>query len=462
MPTAPVIPETITVHLGPPDSDAENVTVRFPSYIRNVASSELYPTWNESALRANIYSFVSFALNRILTGHYRKQGYDFDITNSPEHDQAYTFDRAVFGRIGELTDELFNDYIVKGAANFPYLATNCAGREGPCNGAMSKWGSQALAETGYLPWQLLQYYYGNDIGVLRNAPVENLALYEGPVMRIGSADENVRDVQIMLNTIAEIYQAIPRIPVVTGIYDEATRNAVVKFQDVFNLTQDGLVGKTTWYKIQHIYDSMKQGVELYEIGLALEGIPELTKQVLKPGDKSDYVTFLQHYLRTFATFYEKAPPVKLTRVFDEPTRRAVVDLQESTGLKVDGIVGPQTWEMIQRIYRGITREFPPQFRHPYEPRFPGTVTASSPPGVIRIVQYYLRRIAEDDENIPLVEADGVFGPETREAIMAFQKAEGLPVTGTVPPPAWFALVQRYNELAALLEHQEDFGTAITP
>ncbi len=450
---SPVIPQNITVHLGPPGSDAEIVTVSFPNYIKNVASGELYPTWNDVALRANIYSFVSFALNRILTGHYRKQGYDFDITNSPEYDQAYTLDRAVYENVAELTDELFNDYIVKGAVNFPYLATNCSGRDGrPCNGAMSKWGSQALGETGYLPWQILQYYYGNDIGIFRNAPVEGLQLYEGPVMRIGSADPYVTRVQVMLNTIAEVYPAVPRIPVANGIYDEYTRDAVIAFQELFNLMPDGLVGKTTWYKIQIIYESIKRGIQLYEIGLAIRSVPGLSNRILKPGDTSIYVAYLQHFLKTFSNFYEKAPPVDINRTFDEKTRRAVLTLQSGSGLKPDGIVGPQTWEMIFRTYRAVTDAYPQPFRHAPAPAFPGLVSASSPPAVIRQMQTYLRRIAEEDESIPLVEVDGIFGPQTRDAVIAFKKREGLPPTPEIGAVAWVALVRSFNELADVPEH----------
>ena len=164
--TTPVIPEFITVHLGAPDSDAPNVTVPFVDYIKNVASSEIFPTWPESAIRANIYAQISFALNRIYTDYYRSRGYDFDITNSIGIDQSFVNGRDIFENISQIVDEIFNDYIVMSNSIEPFFAAYCDGRELRCQG-LEQWGTVSLAEQGYTPFEILQYYYGDDIQLIR-------------------------------------------------------------------------------------------------------------------------------------------------------------------------------------------------------------------------------------------------------------------------------------------------------
>ena len=166
----PFIPAEITVHLGPPDTPAPNVTLPFAEYIANVASSEIYPTWPENAIRANIYAQISFALNRIYTEFYRSRGYDFDITNSTATDQSFVNGRDIFENISRITDELFNDYISRRGNVEPLFAQYCDGREVSCNG-LSQWGSVTLAENGMTPYEILRYYYGDDININTNTPI---------------------------------------------------------------------------------------------------------------------------------------------------------------------------------------------------------------------------------------------------------------------------------------------------
>ena len=228
MPTVtPYVPERITVHLGTPSSNAPNVTVSFSDYVKNVASSEIYPTWDESALRANILAIVSFALNRVYTEFYRSRGYDFDITNSTAFDQYFVNGRSYFDNVSKLVDELFNDYLRRPGFVEPLAAKFCNGTTVTCEG-LSQWGSQNLAQQGYNSDQIIRSYYGN-VETVRNAPIlGNTSSYPGTPLRVGSSGPNVVVIQTELNRISQNYPAIPKIPVVDGIYGSKTEAAVRK------------------------------------------------------------------------------------------------------------------------------------------------------------------------------------------------------------------------------------------
>ena len=246
MPQTPTIPETITVHLGRPEENARNVTLPFLDYVANVASSEIYPTWPENAIRANMYAQISFVLNRIYTEYYRSRGYDFDITNSTSIDQYFVEGRDIFDNIKQIAGELFNDYIVRQGSVEPLFATYCDGVEVTCRG-LSQWGSVDLAEQGLSPYEILTYYFGNDINIVQNAPITNTDESAPTVaLRVGSANDDVRTLQLRLNRISANYPSIPKIAVVDGIYGTDTEAAVRRFQEIFNLTADGIVGKSTW------------------------------------------------------------------------------------------------------------------------------------------------------------------------------------------------------------------------
>ena len=225
MPTVtPFVPDRITVHLGSPSSNAPNVTVSFSDYVKNVASSEIYPTWDESALRANILAIVSFALNRVYTEFYRSRGYDFDITNSTAFDQYFVNGRSFFDNVSRLVDELFNDYLRRPGFVEPLAAKFCNGTTVTCEG-LSQWGSQNLAQQGYTSDQIIRSYYGN-VETVRNAPIfGNASSYPGTPLRVGSSGPNVVIVQTELNRISQNYPAIPKIPVVDGIFGSRTEAA---------------------------------------------------------------------------------------------------------------------------------------------------------------------------------------------------------------------------------------------
>ncbi|MFR8774479.1 MAG: peptidoglycan-binding protein [Eggerthellaceae bacterium] len=247
----PVIPETITVHLGTPDSAAQNVTLSFPDYIKNVASSEIYPTWPEAAIRANIYAQVTFALNRVYTEWYRSRGYDFDITSSTQYDQAFVYGRDVFNNISQIVDEIFNNYVVRQGSVEPLFTQFCNGTSVTCQG-LSQWGTVELANRGFTPYEMLQYYYGDDINIVRNAAVEPfIGSYPGTPFGFGSSGNEVRTIQTELNRISDNYPAIPKIIPTNGFYRESTAEAVRVFQGVFGLPQTGIVNKATWYQIKY-------------------------------------------------------------------------------------------------------------------------------------------------------------------------------------------------------------------
>ena len=244
-PNLPVIPQQITVHLGAPgDSTARNVTVPFIDYIKNVASSEIYPTWPEDALRANIYAIISFALNRIYTEWYPSRGYNFDITNTTQYDQAFVPDRDIFENISRIVDDIFNDYVVRQGNIEPLFTQFCNGTTSTCAG-LSQWGTVSLANEGLTPFRILQNYYGDNIGIVENAPIVNLEeSYPGEPLKLGDSGNNVKIIQTELNRIARNYPAIPKIAEENGIFGVDTENAVKKFQEIFNLEQTGTVNKS--------------------------------------------------------------------------------------------------------------------------------------------------------------------------------------------------------------------------
>ena len=353
MPTVtPFIPQQITVHLGSPSSNAENVTVSFSDYVKNVASSEIYPTWDESALRANILAIVSFALNRVYTEFYRSRGYDFDITNSTAFDQYFVKGRSFFENISEIVDELFNDYLRRPGFVEPLAAKFCNGTTVTCEG-LSQWGSQNLAQQGYNSNQILQSYYG-DVETVRNAPIRGYTTsYPGTPLRIGSSGPNVVIIQTSLNRIAQNYPAIQKIPVVDGIFGTRTEAAVRKFQEVFNLTPDGIVGNATWYAIIRLYTAVTQLSELRSQGQQFYAINWSPPGGLQPGDTGEKVRLLQYMLSVLSTYISSIPPVTVDGIYGSATRAAVLAAQRRFRLPETGTVGAQTWDAIYDQFSGI-------------------------------------------------------------------------------------------------------------
>lgn len=353
MPTViPYIPQRITVHLGPPDSSASNVTVPFVDYVKNVASSEIYPTWEESALRANIFAIVSFALNRVYTEFYRSRGYDFDITNSTAYDQFFVNGRSYFENVAQIADELFNDYLRRPGFVEPLAAKFCNGTTVTCEG-LSQWGSQNLAVQGYSSTQILQSYYGN-VEIVRNAPIRGYtSSYPGTPLRRGTSGPSVVVIQVELNRISQNYPAIPKISPVDGIFGAQTENAVRKFQEIFNLSVDGIVGQATWYALIRYYTAVTSLSELRSQGQQFYSISWATTDPIEQGDRGIKVEHLQYMLSVLAAYITQIPRITVDGVFGSATRNAVLAAQGYFGLPQTGVVNYETWNKIYNQFSGI-------------------------------------------------------------------------------------------------------------
>lgn len=441
----PYIPETITVHLGTPDSNAPNVTVDFASYVKNVASSEIYPTWPENALRANIYAITSFALNRIYTEWYRSRGYDFDITSTTQFDQKFINGREYFENISYLVDELFNDYVRRQGSVEPLFTAFCNGTTTTCAG-LSQWGTVSLANRGLTPYEILQYYYGEDIDIVMNAPVQTaLPSYPGIELRQGLTGNDVKSIQIYLNRISRNYPAIPKIPAADGVFDAATEAAVRQFQQIFGLNVTGVVDAATWYKITYIYTSVKRLAELDSEGVRLEDISRPFAEVLRVGMQSIEVSELQYYLAVIGAYYEAVQPVEITGYFGENTENSVKSFQRVFGLPQTGEVDRATGIDLYRAYQGIVESVPPHYT--YVALYPGTVLREGAQGEsVRILQEYLTFINGSYPNIPAVNNTGYFGPLTRQSVAAFQRQFGIEPTGIVGAITWDRIAGVYSDL----------------
>ena len=353
MPTViPFIPQRITVHLGSPASNAANVTVPFVDYVKNVASSEIYPTWDESALRANILAIISFALNRVYTEFYRSRGYDFDITSSTAIDQAFVNGRSYFENISRLVDELFNDYLRRPGFVEPLAAKFCNGTTVTCEG-LSQWGSQNLAQQGLNSTQILRNYYGNVETVL-NAPIRGItSSYPGTPLRRGSTGPNVVVVQVELNRISQNYPAIPKIADVDGIFGSRTEAAVRAFQEIFDLTPDGIVGPATWYALVRLYTAVTNLSELRSSGQQFYSISWAYPNSLQNGDSGDKVRHLQYMLSVLSAYINSIPPLEIDGIFGPATQNAVIAAQRYFGLPQTGVVDEATWDEIYDQFSGI-------------------------------------------------------------------------------------------------------------
>ena len=364
----PYVPENITVHLGSPNSYAANVTVPFVDYVKNVASSEIYPTWDQSALTANILAIISFALNRVYTEFYRSRGYDFDITSSTAIDQKFINGRNYFDSVSRIVDTLFNDYIRRQGFVEPLAAKFCNGTTVTCEG-LSQWGSQSLAEQGLGSVQILRRYYGNDIEIVNDAPIRGYApSYPGTPLRRGSQGPNVVRIQVILNRIGQNYPAIPRISPVDGIFGEQTERAVTAFQQIFNLNPDGIVGKATWYQLVRTYVGVTNLAELESQGQTFYAVNWQAPNNLSSGSSGQKVRQLQYMLSVAAQYIPSVPSVSVDGIFGQGTQNSVIAFQRWAGLTPDGIVGPATWNTLYNQVSGVlSASQAPSYQYPGSP-----------------------------------------------------------------------------------------------
>lgn len=257
-----VVPEIVAVHDGAPsDSTATDYYVSFPDYVKNVACSEIYPTWPESTITANVIAIISFTLNRVYTEWYRNKGYYFTITSSTAYDHKWINERNIFDNVGRIVDEVFADYVSRPDIKQPILTQYCDGKRTTCSG-MSQWGSKSLGDQGYTPLQILRNYYGSNIYINTAEEVSGIPIsWPGYVLDIGNSGTEVRTIQEQLASIRQTYSNIPPLAV-DGIYGEQTAAAVSKFQSIFDLPVTGDVGYSTWYKISQLYVALERLAEL--------------------------------------------------------------------------------------------------------------------------------------------------------------------------------------------------------
>ena len=435
------VPETITVHLGAPDQAARNITVSFPEYIKNVASSEIYPTWPESAIRANILAQITYALNRIYTEWYPSQGYDFDITSSTRYDQSFVENRDIYENISHIVDDIFNDYVVKQGTVQPYFTQYCSGTTATCEG-LSQWGTVSLAEQGMVPYEILQHYYGDDINIIFDAPVTGpIRSYPGVPLRLGDANEEVRIIQRQLNRIGDNYPAIPKIPDTNGIFGVNTEEAVKTFQSIFGLTVDGIVGKATWYKIKSIYNGVKGLAELYSEGITPEEAQRAFAEILQEGDTGEPVRVAQYYLSVISYFDPQIPQVIIDGIFDQNTREAVLALQQRNGLEPTGIIDRPTWNAIEAAYDTTLNSLSPEALAVKSEIYPGRYLSLGISGEdVNDLQQFLQAAIARDPTLPPVSVTGTYDAATEAAVREIQRRAGITTNGIVGPLTWNRII----------------------
>ena len=439
-----IIPKNITVHLGKPAASARNVTVSFRDYIANVASSEVYPTWPEQALRANIHCQISLALNRIYTEWYPSKGYTFNITNSTSYDQYYVHGRTVFDVMVRITDDIFNTYLRKTGTVNPYYSEYCDGKSVTCPG-LKQWGTVTLANQGRNALQILKYYYGNDIEIVRTSSIQSIPQsYPGSPIRQGDSGTAVFTLQRQLNRITKDYPFLGLLTV-DGVFGARMAATVRAFQKQFNLTADGVVGRQTWYKISYIYVSVKDLAELTSEGEVSSGtLSDGTwgGTVLRTGSTGSAVEQLQFWLNTLAQYTSSIPSVTVDGVFGSGTAVAVRAFQRKYGLTVDGVVGQSTWTELYDQFRSI------QSDNGTPNAYPGTALRQGSSGQnVRLVQFWLKIARTVYQSLSNVTVDGTFGPATTAAVRRFQTYFGLASDGVVGRTTWNKLYEVYNDIA---------------
>ena len=402
--------------------------------------------WPEQALRANIHCQISLALNRIYTEWYPSKGYTFNITNSTSYDQYYVHGRTVFDVMVRLTDDIFNTYIRKTGTVNPYYAEYCDGKSVTCPG-LKQWGTVTLANQGRSALSILKYYYGSNIEIIRTNNIQSIPQsYPGSPLRQGSTGAAVFTLQRQLNRITKDYPFLGLLTV-DGIFGRKMTETVKKFQKQFNLTADGVVGRSTWYKISYIYVSVKDLAELTSEGETFTGtLPDgpwnFGSSVLKQGSTGSEVEQVQFWLSTLAQYESSIPSVTVDGVYGSGTAAAVRAFQRRYGLTVDGIVGLTTWTELYDQFRSI------QSDNGTPNAYPGTALREGSSGQnVRLVQFWLKIARTVYTSLANVTVDGKFGAGTAAAVQRFQRYFGLTADGVVGRITWNKLYEVYNDIA---------------
>ena len=389
----PTIPTEIVVHLGAPDEARENVSLPFVDYIKNVASNEIYPTWPDSAIEANILAEISFALNRIYNEWYPSKGYSFDITSLPAYDQTFIKDKQIFDKISKKVDQIFNNYIYRRGQIQPLNAVYCDGKTTTCNG-LSQWGSVSLAR------------------------------------------------QNKLNRISNNYPAIPKIPRVNGVFGNYTENSVKKFQEIFNLNQTGVVDYATWYKIKYIYNAVKKVNDIYSEGIVEDEAKYEYGNVLKYSDTGIGVQVLHYVLLTIAFFDPDLPSLRVNSVFNDNTKSMVLAFQNKYKLPATGEVDADTWNKLVQVYRKTINNIPEEYTQYGDEFFQGRLLTLGMSGDdVRIIQRFLLKICRKFGNIPGIRVSGIFDDLMERSVKKIQSLYNMDMTGIIDPVTWYNIVE---------------------
>ena len=438
----PIVPNSITVHLGKPDEAVRDVTVSFTDYISNVASNELYPTWPNEALKANIYAIISFTLNRIYNEWYRSKGYNFDITSSSIYDQSFKYGSSTYENINNIVEDIFNNYVVKNGQVQPYFTRYCDGRKTTCNG-LSQWGSVSLANQGKKHLEILRYYYGNDISIKYDAVVGDVEQgYPGYEIGLGNAGNPVIAIQRDLKRIRANYPAIPTIQDNYGIYNEETENAVKKFQEIFNLPITGIVDKATWYKIKYVYTSVKKLADLYSEGISEREANFLYQDKLEYGDTGIEVEYVHYYLDAIAFLDPDIPRLPTNSIYNNNTISMVKAFQSKYNLPVTGIFTYTDWNVLKNVYKKLLNTYNGNYSEYINELYPDYFLTRGSQGddVLRF-QKFLYKICEYDHSIPGVRVNGIFDDLTEKSVLKLQKDYGFDLNGIVGPLLWRKVVE---------------------
>jgi peptidoglycan hydrolase-like protein with peptidoglycan-binding domain len=303
-------------------------------------------TWPEEALKANIHAITSIAMNRIFTEWYRSRGYDFDITNTTQYDQAYVHERGIFDRISNIANEIFNQYITRTGHIEPMFAAFCDGRITQCSG-MFQWGSVDLANQGYTAEEILKYYYGDDIAIIESTTPELITeTYPGLPLSLGDSGIDVFRMQHSLNVISNEFPLIPKIAI-TGYFGEETENAVRIFQEVFNLPVTGIVDSETWYRIRFIYIAVANLAELISGGLTYEELQELYSGIVLQGASLPIVAYIEFFIDLISQRYDEIEPVVIDTFYGPDTAEAIRNFQLIMGVTPTGIVNQETLNLLE-------------------------------------------------------------------------------------------------------------------
>ena len=401
-------------------------------------------TWPEQALRANIHCQISLALNRIYTEWYPSKGYTFNITNSTSYDQYYVHGRTVFDVMVRITDDIFNTYLRKRGTVNPYYSEYCDGKSVTCPG-LKQWGTVKLAEQGRSALQILRYYYGSSIEIVRCRNIQSIPQsYPGTPLRQGSRGAAVFTLQRQLNRITKDYPFLGKLTV-DGVFGSRMAATVRAFQKQFNLTADGIVGRQTWYKISYIYVSVKDLAELTSEGETASGTLSngtWNGTVLRTGSTGSAVEQAQFWLNTLAQYESAIPSVTVDGVYGTATANAVRAFQRRYGLTVDGVVGQATWTELYDEFLSI------QSDNGTPNAYPGTPLREGSSGQnVRLVQFWLKIARTVYKDLASLTVDGKFGAGTAAAVRRFQRYFDLTSDGVVGRTTWNKLYEVYNDIA---------------